>query len=360
MSERFDLDDIASGAEPRIRVVVASVEGSAPREAGAVMLVSGNGTAGTIGGGQLEFESIAHARAMLASAGAEADPGLWCRDLRSWPLGPSLGQCCGGAVRVLFELYALGEADVLRGSIAAGRTGLALRPVTSGQPPRIVADRVEARELPLHVARVASDMLSGARRRSAVLLPARKGAEAWFIEPFGEAPKPLFLYGAGHVGRAIVKALADLDFAVRWVDVSAVRFPTIPSDGMVQIVAQDPAEIAQDAPAGAYHLVLTFSHALDLAICHALLANPVFGFLGLIGSQSKRARFMKRLSEGGIPPAALARLTCPIGIGRLRGKEPATIAISVAAQLIEQLEQERGLTTCDKEGKLEKSGRLSA
>jgi xanthine dehydrogenase accessory factor len=391
MIERCRIGDIAAlpdSALPVVRVVVAHVEGSTPREAGAAMLVMRDGVRGTIGGGQLEFEAIAHARGLLndgaaspkhrdgnslmpgslghpplagalSRLGERADPAaMWRRDLRTWPLGPSLGQCCGGAVRVLFEYYGAGERRFLNEN--ANAASLLLHPAESAEPIRFLKTRHEARDLPVHTARAASDMLSGARRPAPVLLSARKGGGPWFIEPAAEAPKPLFLYGAGHVGRAIVKALADLDFTVSWVDVSAVRFPTVLPDGVVPIVAQDPAAIVQGAPAGAYHLVLTFSHALDLAICHALLANPAFGFLGLIGSESKRARFIKRLREGGIPPAALARLTCPIGIGRLRGKEPATIAISVAAQLIEQLEHERGLTAHEKEGKLEKSGRLSA
>ncbi len=401
MTKRFDIADILAlpeSALPVVRVVVAGVDGSTPREAGAGMLVMGstvvapasepgpNGPSigssarglasgsrfglrpsgtmsgetceiGTIGGGQLEFEAIAHARTLLVNAAAE--PAVWLRDLRTWPLGPSLGQCCGGAVRVLFEHYGAAECNALKeDGIEAG--GVILRPVATGEPLRILATRQEARDLPLHIARAACDMLSGARPRTPVLLPARKGIGAYLIEPAGAAPTPLFIYGAGHVGRAIVKAIADLDFAVSWVDVHADRFPDPLPDGVARIITDDPAAVAHAAPEGAYHLVLTYSHALDLAICHALLADPRFGFLGLIGSESKRARFLKRLGEGGVAPAALARLTCPIGIGLLRGKEPATIAISVAAQLIEQREQAASADTTHKEGKRGEAGRISA
>jgi xanthine dehydrogenase accessory factor len=362
MTEHCRIADIAvltDAALPVVRVVVASVEGSAPREAGAAMLVSRDGITGTIGGGQLEFEAIAHARALLRHT--EAKPAIWSRDLRSWPLGPSLGQCCGGAVRILFEHYGVRERQALNGNIAAAsRRRLVLRPVASGEPLSVLSARQQARDLPLHVARAASDMLSGARPRQPVLLPARKGAEPYFIEPISGEPKSLFIYGAGHVGRAIVRVIVDLDFEVNWVDVHADRFPN-PLPGRARpIITQDPTAIASAAPEGAYHLVLTFSHALDLVICHALLAQPIFGFLGLIGSDTKRARFMKRLGEAGIPPGLLSTLTCPIGIGALRGKEPATIAISVAAQLIQQLERESGAHTLDTERKLEATKRLSA
>jgi xanthine dehydrogenase accessory factor len=319
------------------------------------MQYDAGGIVGTIGGGQLEFEAIAHARTMLTEHGAP-----WLRDLRTWPLGPSLGQCCGGVVRLLFERYGEAECAQMKSALAAGSASIIIRPVASGEPIRMLITRQDARDLPLHIARVASDMLSGARPRQAAFIPARKEVGACFIEPTRPSAKPLFVYGAGHVGRALVKAVAELDFAVNWVDVHADRFPHPIPDHATPIVAQDPVAVASAAPDGAFHLVLTYSHALDLAICHTLLAKPNFGFLGLIGSGSKRARFMKRLGEAGIPPATLTRLTCPIGIGALRGKEPATIAISVAAQLIERLESERGSGAHDTEGTLDESGRVSA
>jgi xanthine dehydrogenase accessory factor len=398
MTERCGIADalaLAGSGTSVVRVVVASVEGSAPREAGAAMLVTdfrhpgspkgypgSHGDAphetpdnacsvsgvtkeegseaiseiiGTIGGGQLEFEAIAHGRTLLGQSDA-----TWRRDLRTWPLGPSLGQCCGGVVRVLFERYGPAECAAMKKGLGASAASVFIRPVSSGEPLRVLTSRQEARDLPLHVARPASDILSGARLRQATFIPARKQSAAYFIEPVGREPKPLFIYGAGHVGRAIVKVIADLDFAVSWVDVYADRFPPSLPAGATQIVAENPASLAETAPDGAYHLVLTYSHALDLAICHSLLLKANFGFLGLIGSASKRARFLKRLGEAGIPPTALARMTCPIGIGALRGKAPATIAISVAAQLIERLEQEHGADAGHKEGKLDQSRRLSA
>jgi xanthine dehydrogenase accessory factor len=277
--------------------------------------------------------------------------------MRAWPLGPSLGQCCGGSVRILFELY----TDHERAEIGdLNSTSLIVRPADPGEPLRFIAARQDIDGLPLHVARVVKDILSGARQRQAAFIPARKGQSAVFIEPMQSAAKPLYIYGAGHVGRAIVRALADIPFAVHWVDVHADRFPSHIPDGVHRIVASDPAAIASAAPKGAYHLVLTYSHALDLAICHALLSNPAFGFLGLIGSASKRARFIKRLREGGVTQAAIEHLTCPIGIGNLRGKEPATIAISVAAQLIERLEQEREAGIDYEEGRRDQAGRISA
>jgi xanthine dehydrogenase accessory factor len=171
-----------------------------------------------------------------------------------------------------------------------------------------------------------------------VFIPATKRGDAWFVEPAGRSNIPLYLFGAGHVGRAVVANLAALSFDVTWVDTGAGRFP----DGLKKtaaltpVVAPDPTVIARAAPEGAFHLVMTYSHPLDLAICHEVLAQGTFAYLGLIGSATKRARFLKRLRELGHDEALLRRLVCPIGVPGVIGKEPAVIAISVAAQLLEK------------------------
>ena len=318
---------------PFVRIVVASVEGSAPREAGAAMLVARESQHGTIGGGALEFESIAHARSMLQGAGSDDQ---WLRDTRSWPLGPALGQCCGGAVRILFERFGASELNALSAESAPlASNGILLRSLETGSPCVLVENRKQARAMALPVAGIVSDMLSGARQRQSLFISGAGLAESWFIEPLDRTRIPLFLYGAGHVGRAIVKIVSDLNFDLHWIDTHADRFPQDIPAGVKCVPASQPERIAVAAPPDAFHLVLTYSHAIDLGICHALLAEPDFGFLGLIGSQTKRTRFLKRLGERGVAPQALARLTCPIGAGSLLGKEPATIAVSVAGQLLQ-------------------------
>jgi xanthine dehydrogenase accessory factor len=167
------------------------------------------------------------------------------------------------------------------------------------------------------------------------LVRGAKGEPAWLIEPLARPQHRLYLYGAGHVGRAIVRVLEDLPFVVTWIDTAAQRFPdVIPLHTRAEI-ALDPAAFASTAEPNAFHLVLTYSHALDLAICHRLLRRGDFRFLGLIGSATKRARFSRRLASLGIADAQLQRLACPIGLAGIGGKEPAAIAISVAAQLVQ-------------------------
>ncbi len=367
------------GLTPCVRVLVAEAEGSVPREAGAAMVVWADGFDGTIGGGALELEALAHARKLLAGGLPE-----WHRELRAYPLGPALGQCCGGMVRLLFEkqppsvgwvsaatdFTGVNEANVPRvtqhpradaddlpvdvglraerrpaktdGRVAAltqPTDGIALRPrgiivreVAAGVPPTVVTDRRHSGDLPLPVLRAVRAMLSGERPRATLLIRGHTGTPDFVIEPETQPPHPLYLYGAGHVGRAVVRALADLPFSITWVDVATDRFPAVIPPNAEPIIAADPAAIAAAAPDHALHLIMTFSHALDLSLTHAVLAKD-FSWAGLIGSATKRARFEKRLREAGVGEAALARLQCPIGIGGITGKEPAMIAISVAAQL---------------------------
>lgn len=232
-----------------VRITVASTAGSAPREAGAQMLVWPDRTEGTIGGGALEWDAMAKARQMLAQGQSQHRAVI--------PLGPALGQCCGGSVTLVWE-------------------------------------QAEALDAP--------------------------------------ARRPLWIYGAGHVGRAIVHVMQPLpDFAITWVDVAADRFP---ATDVTTLVAADPVRAVRHAPDDAAHLILTYSHKLDLDLCHAILSRS-FDSVGLIGSATKWARFRSRLSTLGHTPAQIARIACPIGDTSL-GKHPAALALGVATAMIAQ------------------------
>ena len=146
----------------------------------------------------------------------------------------------------------------------------------------------------------------------------------------------LQLYGAGHVGRAIVRLLEDLPCRVQWIDERDSEFPPAPSAVHIERVCVEPVQAEVDvAPPGAFYLVLTHSHDLDMAITEAILRRGDFGYLGLIGSATKRARFLHRFEARGIAPDVLVRLTCPIGVPGITGKEPEVIALGVVAQLLQ-------------------------
>ncbi|MEO1678984.1 MAG: xanthine dehydrogenase accessory protein XdhC [Pseudomonadota bacterium] len=282
------------------RVVVAEAQGSAPREAGAAMLVWADGQEGTIGGGALEFEAADLARRVLSGAAA---PGL-----TRYPLGPALGQCCGGAVTLVTEIY-----DAV--SVAEIAHPVHARRVTGAGP------------APLPVTRALAQIRRGTEP------PALRLIEGWLIEPVAAPAHALWLHGAGHVGRAIASVMAPLpDWAITWLDTGADRFPDVPPAGVDVLVAAEPARALAHAPPDAHHLILTYSHALDLALCDAVLTRG-FASAGLIGSRTKWARFRKRLTEAGHAPAEIDRIRCPIGDPAL-GKHPQAIAIGAAAALV--------------------------
>jgi xanthine dehydrogenase accessory factor len=293
----IDLDALAAAvaAHGRVaRVVVAAVQGSAPREPGASMLVWDGGQAGTIGGGALEWEA---ARRALTAPGVERVP-----------LGPARGQCCGGAVTLVTEVW------------DAARLG-ALRPEAG-----MVARAIEPGPRPLAIARA----LARARGQGVRTLT---WAGGWLAEPVAEPARQVWVWGAGHVGRAVVAVLAPLPgVAVTWFDVAADRFPETVPAGVTVRAAADPGALADTAPQAAEHLIMTYSHALDLELCHRLLRRG-FAACGLIGSATKRARFRSRLAALGHAPAAIDRIACPIGDPAL-GKHPQAIAIGVAAAFL--------------------------
>jgi len=275
----------AHGAVARILIVATA--GSVPRGAGTSMLVWEAGEAGTIGGGELENQAIREARALLAGGGPSR---------RTIPLGPALGQCCGGSVTLAWERFDAG------GLPRAPPFARALGP-TRGEPPRVAPGGAPA------------------------------WRDGWLVEAAPLPRRPLWVWGAGHVGRAVVAVMAPLpDLAITWVDLAPDRFPSDIPEGVAAVPAAAPPALVPHAPRDADHLVLTRSHELDLALCHALLAHG-FRSLGLIGSATKRARFQGRLRALGHGPAQISRIACPIGDPTL-GKHPQAIAVGIGAALI--------------------------
>jgi len=300
----FDLKALRQAVEAHgrvTRVVIAGIRGSSPREVGAAMLVWQEGQSGTIGGGALEFEAAEAARRQEQKS-----------VLSTHALGPDLGQCCGGSVTLVSEVYTAANLNALDAEII-------LRPAGSSA----------AEAQPLSVSRIVAQARNQGQRPEALLV------DGWMIEPVHQPQTELWIWGAGHVGRALVSVLSPLpDLAITWVDTVPERFPAEIPAGVTMLPAADPALLAAHAPADAQHLILTYSHNLDLALCHALLSRG-FSFAGLIGSATKWARFRSRLAALGHSAAEISRITCPIGDPAL-GKHPQMIAVGVAAQLLQR------------------------
>ena len=256
-----------------ILVTIDSFEGSSPREVGAWMLVLASEVHGTVGGGNLEFQAIAHARGLLAAQDMQrAD------ELQRYALGPSLGQCCGGVVHLKFVCIPAGDAIRIR---------------------------------------------------------AAQAVNTWTI---GKNSLKIALFGGGHVGKALVNVLGSLPCSIHWVDSRDEIFPShVPGHVLCEHSAPVQAAV-HDLAAGSHVLIMSFSHAEDLDVVAQCLLRlrekNDLPFIGLIGSKTKWATFRHRLEDRGFSAQEIARITCPIGLDGVAGKEPEVIAVSVAAQLL--------------------------
>jgi xanthine dehydrogenase accessory factor len=306
-------------------VTVAATQGSAPREAGTKMLVHLDGIAGSIGGGHLEFKAVAEARSVLQTAAAPR------AELIDFALGPGLGQCCGGRVTLLFETLTSGALPWL---VAWHRTSGEHVLLTRLSPlAKVVLERGEPApesgiDLPGALAKLAGST-------APAMLFGRGGeGPCYLLERMADSRRDLYLFGAGHVAQALVKILALLPYRVRWIDARADMFPEALPPNVETDCSASPRYEVKEAPAGCFYLVMTHSHAADLEICDRILARGDFAYLGLIGSESKRASFLRRLRARGHGEALLERLVCPIGLPQVTGKEPASIAVAVAGELL--------------------------
>jgi xanthine dehydrogenase accessory factor len=258
--------------KPAIWVTVLQAQGSVPRGVGTVMAVFADDFLGTIGGGHLEFEALAQARQYLM------DPA----HLPALPLekrialGPSLGQCCGGALVLKLEHVTVADEARLQAILAAE-----------------------------------------ASRRF----------------------QSLALFGGGHVGQALVKVLAPLPFHVRWIDSRDEIFPSDVAPQVVCEHSNPVHAAVPDLDPHSRVLIMSFSHAEDLDVVAACLLRQRqkkdLPYIGLIGSATKWASFKRRLAERGFSEEECQQVTCPIGVPGIEGKEPEVIAVAVAAQLLQ-------------------------
>jgi xanthine dehydrogenase accessory factor len=315
------LAGILARGDAAMLVHVAALKGSGPREAGAQMLVTEDAIFGTIGGGELEHAAILAARGFLRHGRA---------GVLDMTLGPELNQCCGGAVKLGFEPFAPADRAWIEKLVSAAAEPTPLfrtvRFDAAGNFRRDYSQGGQAEDFSVTIGPPPPARGEDEPRAAAREITIRER-----VNPPRDA---VWLFGAGHVGRAVAAALQPLGFDLTWVDGRADQFPpALPAD--VRTLALAMPELAvEEAPPGASFLVMTHSHPLDEMICEAVLRRDDFAYLGLIGSKTKRARFVRRLSAAGIGAAALSRLSCPIGLPAIRSKAPAAIAAGVAADLL--------------------------
>ena len=304
-------------------VTLAQAQGSSPREVGARMVVAPSGAfTGTIGGGALEWGALAEAQALLARRDGPAVARL------DRALGPDLGQCCGGRVLLTIERFGAADRNAIAPLAQAEREAVLTTIGTVGRDGRL-------------------SRLTASERSPGSAYEVQ--ADGRVVERFGEEPTAFYLFGAGHVGRALAIALAPLPFAVTWFDARPGAIPETFAANVTAIRDGDPAELLARAPDGAFVAVMTHSHALDLDLVIAALQAKRFAYLGLIGSRTKRARFTSAMLKIGMSEEAVGRLVCPIGLTAIRDKAPAAIAASVVAQVLMVREAMFGATMTDED-----------
>ena len=348
--------------EPTVaRVVVTDARGSTPREPGAFMLVGRDGVEGSIGGGRLEWEAIAAARTLLA------DPNVQAR-VNKVVLAADVGQCCGGVVSVWLEKFTRDDLPVLCAATDAGAWGptvlvsevtaggvrrrvvrLEIHPHPHSRPavlrePHPRARPATAAAISVDAASAVDQLLREPRQHALpIVLQTSAGATATvpadltFIERLDDNLPAVWLYGAGHVGQALARILMELPLRLTWIDSRAELFPNTLPEGVRVLRDADSVATTFEAPVGAYFVVMSHSHSLDFELCHALLERNDFAWLGLIGSDSKAARFRSRLARTGLGRDVIERMVCPIGVEGITSKWPAAIAVAVAAQLMQKI-----------------------
>lgn len=319
-----DLQQLLAHGDAVVLVTVARIEGSAPREPGTKMIVTREEARYTIGGGHLEWKAIETARQVLRDGMRSSR----MRRLERFALGPSLGQCCGGAVVLAFERLDVSDLGWVTSLGKRTAQGLAtVRSVSFGASPDAV---------------MISDPEPGVSDPDCLLWDGAgfDDSGALLTETIAPREFSVVLFGAGHVGAALVRVLATLPCRVTWVDERDASFPAaqfVPDN--VTIDANDAPDSAVDAaPPHTYFVVMTHNHTVDLVLAERILRRGDFAFFGMIGSHTKRKQFEHRLAARGIDPARIARMMCPIGVGGIVDKSPEIIAVAAAAQLLQAVE----------------------
>lgn len=306
--------------QPCVLVTLVKAQGSVPQDLGARMLVTQQTCSGTIGGGHLEWVATQRAHSFLTQPQAISS-------LETFILGPQLDQCCGGVASVHYEYFPQAEVAWFKPLIQRWQRGLATHLRSYPQPwPQTGRGRVWFRSRAKHPLIELSEQAAGDFCLSETLTPPQA---------------KLVIFGAGHVAQALVHILLPLDWQITWVDNRAALFPQLlAQQASVKCVATQPLVFATtQVSAGSFCLVMTHEHSLDLELCAELLARTDLAYIGLIGSRTKAVRFRKRLTEQGLALEQVEKLICPIGVRGMESKQPAAIAIGVAAQLLQLREQ---------------------
>lgn len=342
MSNWPDILAVMDGrTDAAVLVTVGDIKGSTPRETGASMLVTADSLAGTIGGGRLEYLAVEKARMLLDTKSEKASLRLQV------PLGPELAQCCGGHVDLLIsKLTEIDYSNFNQLNNNNSKSVLLSQWIGNDCRRQLVSadDTTQYLDKPLQAAILRKLLSPGTE----IVPPiSSTGAAFSVVQSMSTSEFHVTLFGAGHVGKAVVSALAPLPCSITWIDERADEFPTFIPENVAKTVTTSALSEISKCPDGSYYLVMTHSHQLDLEICEAVLLENRESYLGLIGSTTKRKKFEKRLAVRGRSKDDIVRITCPIGLRELGGKRPAEIAASVTAEILIEVQKRAQIKMSD-------------
>ena len=317
-----DALEITRREEAVMLVIVCGVEGSAPRDPGAAMLVTTSEASGSIGGGALEMSALDYARTVLK----DGAPSIVFED---YPLGPALGQCCGGFVRLGFYRFGVRDEDWLCEAVSALEHKQAGWIEIGLNKEAAAATFVEGA---LPSAEIDVEFLDTDGEVHTHKMPHVPDCTRLRIRISGDLAQ-VCIFGAGHVGHAMVSLLETMPAEVTWIDRREDQFPEAPGKDIVIHRTEHEIDLITSAPSGTCFLVMTHDHELDYTLVQNILSRGDAAYCGLIGSKTKRARFAQRLIRDGLNAAHVDTLICPIGGAQLTSKAPEMIALSALHEM---------------------------
>jgi len=337
-----------------VLLTIISTKGSTPCSNGDKIVFSGaESVFGSIGGGNLEFKALSFAEELLSLN----SNGTY---LKKYPLGASLGQCCGGYVNVMFESFIQSDAtnswiktvsnllqdneDFIVATIIDSNSEIEFSSKKFVYLDGTLSPNIDDKKISSLITKSAKDLLLLSDSPTIVQFENQSGAltEVCFEKVLTSEVQPVVVFGAGHISRALMPILINLPIKIYWVDDRAEQFDKYQGDtSQIDIICDDFVQSIPDLPDSSYCLVITYSHQIDFEICEKMITQNNFSYLGMIGSEIKGKKFRDRFHQKNFSEEVINKFICPIGDKQKFLKSPAAIAVTIAMDLINFIEHKR-------------------
>ena len=337
-----------------VLLTIISTKGSTPCSNGDKIVFSGaESVFGSIGGGNLEFKALSFAEELLSLN----SNGTY---LKKYPLGASLGQCCGGYVNVMFESFIQSDAtnswietvsnllqdneDFIVATIVDSNSEIEFSSKKFVYLDGNLSPNIDDKKISSLITKSAKDLLLLSDSPTIVQFENQSGAltEVCFEKVLTSEVQPVVVFGAGHISRALMPILINLPIKIYWVDDRAEQFDKYHGDtSQIDIICDDFVQSIPDLPDSSYCLVITYSHQIDFEICEKMIIQNNFSYLGMIGSEIKGKKFRDRFHQKNFSEEVINKFICPIGDKQKFLKSPAAIAVTIAMDLINFIEHKR-------------------